>query len=81
MSSSDSNHGPDCDMLIYIWALRATVLMTDLLGTPDGFFNHVRRYTASVVTSVTYGFRGATFESFWAHVGVIHPHRTILMLT
>ncbi|KAJ0302117.1 hypothetical protein Brms1b_012143 [Colletotrichum noveboracense] len=34
---------------------------------PDGFYNHIRRYTASVVTSITYGFRAATFESFWGH--------------
>ncbi|KAI8310601.1 Cytochrome P450 monooxygenase yanC [Colletotrichum sp. SAR11_240] len=34
---------------------------------PDGFYNHIRRYTASVVTSITYGFRAASFESFWGH--------------
>ncbi|KAH9235592.1 hypothetical protein K456DRAFT_1833555 [Colletotrichum gloeosporioides 23] len=45
----------------------ATVLMTNLLDSPDGFYNHIRRYTASVVTSITYGFRAATFESFWGH--------------
>ncbi|KAF4840349.1 Cytochrome P450 monooxygenase yanC [Colletotrichum siamense] len=45
----------------------ATVLMTNLLDSPDGFYNHIRRYTASVVTSITYGFRAASFESFWGH--------------
>ncbi|CAI4213213.1 unnamed protein product [Parascedosporium putredinis] len=43
----------------------ATVLMTNLLTDPDNFYNDVRRYTASVVTSITYGFRAPTFESFW----------------
>ncbi|KAF4813759.1 Cytochrome P450 monooxygenase yanC [Colletotrichum siamense] len=45
----------------------ATVLMTNLLDSPDGFYNHICRYTASVVTSITYGFRAASFESFWGH--------------
>ncbi|OQU97041.1 hypothetical protein CLAIMM_03044 [Cladophialophora immunda] len=43
------------------------VLMNDLLTNPDGFFNHIRRYTASVATTLVYGQRGATFDSFWAH--------------
>lgn len=46
---------------------RATVLMNDLLDNPEGFYNHVRRYTASVASILTYGQRGPTFESFWAH--------------
>lgn len=41
--------------------------MNDLLDNPEGFYNHVRRYTASVASILTYGQRGPTFESFWAH--------------
>lgn len=43
------------------------MLMNDLLDKPEGFYNHVRRYTASVASILTYGQRGPTFESFWAH--------------
>jgi len=43
------------------------VLMNDLLRNPDGFFNHIRRYTASVAATLVFGQRGATFKSFWAH--------------
>ncbi|KIW75333.1 hypothetical protein Z517_10074 [Fonsecaea pedrosoi CBS 271.37] len=43
------------------------VLMNDLLNHPDGFFNHIRRYTASVAATLVYGQRGATFDSFWGH--------------
>ncbi|KAK1722091.1 cytochrome P450 [Colletotrichum lupini] len=45
----------------------ATVLMTRLLDKPEGFFNEIRRYTASVVTSITYGFRAPDMNSFWGH--------------
>ncbi|KAK4150414.1 putative cytochrome P450 oxidoreductase [Chaetomidium leptoderma] len=45
----------------------ATVLMNDLLETPDNFFDHIRRYTASVATCITHGFRAPTFDSFWGH--------------
>lgn len=43
----------------------ATVLMTNLLDHPENFFEDVKRYTASVVTSITYGFRAPTYNSFW----------------
>ncbi|KAJ5797968.1 uncharacterized protein N7503_007264 [Penicillium pulvis] len=46
----------------------ATVLLNDLLSAPDGFFNHVRRYTASSASVLAFGHRGATFDSFWGHV-------------
>jgi hypothetical protein len=49
-------------------ATRATVLLNDLLRTPDEFFDCVRRYTASVAAILVFGQRGATFKSFWAHV-------------
>ncbi|KAK5189962.1 hypothetical protein LTR47_005961 [Exophiala xenobiotica] len=45
---------------------RATVLMNNLLTNPDDFYRQIRRYTASVVSSITYGYRGATPDSFWA---------------
>lgn len=44
--------------------------MNDILVAPDGFFNHVRRYTASVAAAIVFGHRGPTFESFWAHVSI-----------
>ena len=47
---------------------RGIVLMNDLLVEPEGFFNHIRRYTASVASTLVYGQRGSTFDSFWAHV-------------
>lgn len=49
--------------------------MNDLLQSPEGFFDHIRRYTASVATTLVYGQRGATFDSFWAHVSRF-PHPT-----
>ncbi|PVH69785.1 cytochrome P450 [Cadophora sp. DSE1049] len=45
----------------------ATVLMNNLLDSPEGFYDHIRRYTASVASSLTYGYRAATFQSFWAY--------------
>jgi hypothetical protein len=47
---------------------RATVLMSNLLKTPEDFYNQIKRYTASVVASITYGQRGPTPDSFWARV-------------
>ncbi|KAL2847563.1 cytochrome P450 [Aspergillus pseudoustus] len=46
----------------------ATVLLNDLLNNPGGFFNHVRRYTASSASVLAFGHRGPTFDSFWGHV-------------
>ncbi|CAM1509768.1 Fc.00g001030.m01.CDS01 [Cosmosporella sp. VM-42] len=46
----------------------ASVLLNDLLVRPEGFFNHVRRYTASSASVLAFGHRGPTFESFWGHV-------------
>jgi len=45
----------------------ATMLMKDLLENPSGFYDHIRRYTASVGSVLVFGHRGPTFESFWAH--------------
>ncbi|KAJ3458007.1 hypothetical protein MRS44_012116 [Fusarium solani] len=43
----------------------ATVLMSNLCNNPDNFYSEIRRYTASVVTSITYGCRAPTSDSFW----------------
>lgn len=40
--------------------------MTNLLDMPLDFYDQIKRYTASVVTSITYGQRGATPKTFWA---------------
>ena len=58
---------------------RATVLMNNLLDRPDNFYDEIRRYTASVAAVLSFGHRGATFESFWAHVGQIAKQRFLLM--
>ncbi|TPX17909.1 uncharacterized protein E0L32_003010 [Thyridium curvatum] len=42
-----------------------TVLMTNLLHHPETFYQEIRRYTASVVTSITFGYRAPTYDSFW----------------
>lgn len=42
--------------------------MNDLLDDPEGFYDHVRRYTASVASALAFGHRGPTFHSFWGHV-------------
>lgn len=49
---------------------RATVLLHDILVNPDGFYNHVRRYNASVFNIITWGQRGATYDSFWSRVRI-----------
>jgi len=43
--------------------------MNNLLDNPDDFYEQIKRYTASVATSITYGYRGPTTSSFWARVG------------
>lgn len=50
---------------------RATLLMNNLLDSPDAFFDHIRRFTASVASTLVYGQRASTIDSFWAHVSVI----------
>lgn len=42
--------------------------MNNLLKDPDDFYRQIRRYTASVVSAITYGYRGETPDSFWAQV-------------
>ncbi|CAO2651395.1 Nn.00g039650.m01.CDS01 [Neocucurbitaria sp. VM-36] len=41
-------------------------LINDLLITPDDFFKHIKRTTASVASIVLFGHRGPTFDDFWA---------------
>ncbi|KAJ5916118.1 cytochrome P450 [Penicillium tannophilum] len=42
-----------------------SVLMRDLVKTPDDFYHHVMRTTCSISCSMVWGHRGATFESFF----------------
>ncbi|KAH7072514.1 putative cytochrome P450 oxidoreductase [Paraphoma chrysanthemicola] len=44
----------------------ATVLMNNLLERPEDFYEEIRRYTASVITSLTFGYRAKDLKSFWA---------------
>ena len=50
--------------------------MNNLLDSPEGFYDHIRRYTASVASSLTYGYRAATIASFWAYVRGLFPTHT-----
>ena len=43
-------------------------LAYDLLETPDQFFHHIKRVTASVAAIVIFGFRAPTVHSFWTTV-------------
>jgi cytochrome P450 len=52
----------------HIQEAEITVLMKDFLDTPENFYKHVRRVTASIANILIFGQRGATFEgSFWGH--------------
>ncbi|KAI8938085.1 hypothetical protein NX059_005756 [Plenodomus lindquistii] len=44
----------------------ATVLLNNLLERPEDFYYEIRRYTASVITSLTFGYRAKDIDSFWA---------------
>ncbi|KAL2855262.1 cytochrome P450 [Aspergillus pseudodeflectus] len=46
-----------------------TQLVYDIMNTPDDFYRHLRRVTASIACTFIYGQRGATYESFWGHFG------------
>ena len=43
-------------------------MVYDLLETPEDFFNHVKRVTASVAAIVIFGHRAPTPDSFWTTV-------------
>ncbi|KAI9742375.1 MAG: hypothetical protein M1818_003908 [Claussenomyces sp. TS43310] len=42
-----------------------TVLMLDMLNTPENFYKHVRRVTASIANILIFGQRGVTYDTFW----------------
>ncbi|KAF7125412.1 hypothetical protein CNMCM5793_001590 [Aspergillus hiratsukae] len=42
-----------------------SVLMRDLVRTPDDFYHHIMRTTCSIACCMVWGHRGATFESFF----------------
>ncbi|KAK7686214.1 hypothetical protein QCA50_010434 [Cerrena zonata] len=44
-----------CNKHLPIQRAEATQLLSDLLDSPEHFYTHIYRYTASVVTSVVYG--------------------------
>ncbi|OCL14884.1 cytochrome P450 [Glonium stellatum] len=44
-----------------------TQLMFDFLETPEDFFKHFRRVTASIACTLVYGQRAPTYDSFWGH--------------
>jgi hypothetical protein len=50
---------------------RSCQLVYDLLEKPEKFFDHVKRVTCSVASSVIFGHRGSSTDSFWATVGNI----------
>ena len=45
----------------------SVVLLSDILETPERYYKHIKRTTASVADAVVFGHRGPTFDSFWAH--------------
>jgi len=49
---------------------RITQLMYDFLETPDDFYKHLRRVTASIACTLVFGQRGATYDTFWGHVSI-----------
>ncbi|TFY65568.1 hypothetical protein EVG20_g5519 [Dentipellis fragilis] len=52
-----------CDRHLPIQSAEATQLMYDFLKQPDGFYDHVTRYTSSVITSVLAGVRSPRITS------------------
>ncbi|KAK7619193.1 cytochrome P450 [Phyllosticta citricarpa] len=44
-----------------------SVLLLDLLKTPEDFYKHVKRTTCSVANVVVWGHRAATYDEFWGH--------------
>ena len=47
---------------------RTCQLMHDLLETPERFFDHIKRVTASTAAIVIFGHRAPTLDSFWNKV-------------
>lgn len=50
------------DRLLPIQNAEATQMMHQLLQSPDDWYDHVRRYSTSVILASVYGLRGPTFE-------------------
>ncbi|KAF5637612.1 oxidoreductase [Fusarium tjaetaba] len=50
------------DRLLPIQNAEATQMMHQLLHSPDAWYDHVRRYSTSVILASVYGLRGPTFE-------------------
>ncbi|KAK8159123.1 cytochrome P450 [Phyllosticta citrichinensis] len=44
-----------------------SVLLLDLLKSPEDFYKHVKRTTCSVANVVVWGHRAATYDEFWGH--------------
>lgn len=53
--------------------------MHDLLQTPEEFFGHIRRVTASVASIIIFGFRAPTVDNFWATVSYTEPTRNVMV--
>ena len=51
------------DNLLPIQNAEATQTMFQLLQDPEGYYNHVRRYSTAVILASVFGQRGETFES------------------
>lgn len=49
------------------------IFMDDLLRDPSGFYNHVKRTTASTANIVVWGHRGPTYDDFWGSVSLRPP--------
>lgn len=51
----------------HIQDAESVVLLADILDCPEGYYNHIKRTTASVASAVVFGHRGPTMDNFWAH--------------
>ncbi|KAJ5471482.1 hypothetical protein N7530_008839 [Penicillium desertorum] len=43
-----------------------SILIRDLISTPQMFFEHVKRTTVSIADIITWGFRAPTYDNWWA---------------
>jgi hypothetical protein len=44
--------------------------MNNFLDKPEDFYHEVRRYTASVITSLVFGWRAPSYDSYWSKVSM-----------
>jgi cytochrome P450 len=56
---------------------RISQLVHDILSTPDDFYSHIKRTTASIASIVIFGFRARSSNSFWAAVSAGNKVRLI----